>query len=233
MSMVRIEVGRRIRSFRKMRGYTLAQLSGMVHRGISTLSKYETGEISVDIETLYDLAEALQVRVEDLLYCPPGREPRGIEESPTPAFFSGLTRFYSYFFDGRTNSLIRCAFDLQSPDTGEVMMYMNFRDYEFCQKCENTYRGTIEHYNAITNILLTNRDTPMEKARVQILASYLDSETKWGLWTGLSSRPMMPVAAKMLFSKNRITENSDLISELRISKADIRLLKLYNMLSVT
>ena len=73
----------------------------------------------------------------------------------------------------------------------------------------------------------------MEKASVQILASYLDSDTKWGLFNGFSSRPMMPIAAKMLLSKKPLEENAELIRQLKISKNDIRLLKLYNMLPVT
>lgn len=91
----------------------------------------------------------------------------------------------------------------------------------------------IEHYDALTRISLVNKDTPMEKANVQILASYLDSDTKWGLFNGFSSRPMMPIAIKMLFSKTPLKEDSTLIHQLKVSKDDIRLLKLYNMLSVT
>lgn len=63
--------------------------------------------------------------------------------------------------------------------------------------------------------------------------SYLDSDTKWGLFNGFSSRPMMPIAIKMLLSKTRLKEDEELIRQLKISKEDVRLLKLYNMLSVT
>ena len=90
----------------------------------------------------------------------------------------------------------------------------------------------MEHFDALTNIILTNQDSPMEKASVQILASYLDNDTKYGLFNGFSSRPMMPVAAKMLFSKKKLKEDQNLIQLLKISKEDIRLLKLYNMMSV-
>ena len=113
------------------------------------------------------------------------------------------------------------------------MMYMNFRDYDNYQKCENTYFGYIEHYDAVTNIQLSNMDMPMEKASIKIMASSLNHETKWGLFCGFSSRPMMPVAVKMLFSKERLEESKGLTTQLKVSKEDIRLLKLYNMLPVT
>ena len=110
---------------------------------------------------------------------------------------------------------------------------MNFKDYETYQNCENTYWGYMEHFDALTNIILTNQDSPMEKASIQILAPYLDTDTKWGLFNGFSSRPMMPIATKILISKKRLAEDDNLINSLKISKEDIRLLKLYNMMSVT
>ncbi len=235
MSKVGCEIGKRIRGFRKIRKLTLAQLAQILQKSQSTIAKYETGEISVDVQTLYSIADALQIHVEQLLYTPPDRVQMGIGSSH-PAFFKGLSQFYSYLFDGRSNRLIRCVFDVlsQAEDNRyKIMMYMNFKDYNTYQHCENTYWGYIEHYDALTNIILTNQDTPMEKARVQILASYLDSDTKWGLFNGFSSRPMMPIAVKMLFSKKRLAEDAELIRQLKVSREDIRLLKLYNMLSVT
>ena len=107
---------------------------------------------------------------------------------------------------------------------------MNYKDFQNYQNCENTYYGYIEHYDAMTHITLTNQDTPMEKASVQVLASYLDCDTKWGLFNGFSSRPMMPIAIKMLLSKTRLKEDEDLIRLLKVSREDVRLLKLYNML---
>ena len=112
-------------------------------------------------------------------------------------------------------------------------MYMNYTDGKNYQNCENTYYGTMEHYDAMTQISLVNQDTPMEKASVQILASYLDSDTKWGLFNGFSSRPMMPIASKMLLSKTKLKEDKELLKRLKISKEDIRLMKLYNMMAVT
>ena len=234
MSEISMQVGERIRSFRKGRKITLEELSSRIHKCKSTISKYENGEIAVDIETLYEIADALGVHVEQLLWCPPQRADMAF--SGTPTFFNGVSQFFSYLYDGRSNSLIRCVFDVLSrseTDQYRIMMYMNFRDYQCYQRCENTYWGYIEHYDAITNIQLTNQDMPMEKASAQILASSLNSDTKWGLFNGFSSRPMMPIAVKMLFSREPLPEDAKLIQSLKVSRDDIRLLKLYNMLSVT
>lgn len=234
MSKISMEIGHQIRIFRKKRNMTLDALAALICKSKSTVSKYEKGEIPVDIETLYEIANALQVHVEQLLYCPPRHTVLG-SGSNSPAFFTDCSQFYSYLFDGRNNQLIRCVFDVlsETEDSGyKIMMYMNFKDYEHYRLCENTYWGYIEHYDALTNIQLTNQDSPIEKASVQILASYLDTNTKWGLFNGFSSRPMMPIAIKMLFSRTRLVEDASLAQKLKVSREDIRLLKLYNMFAV-
>ena len=95
MAEISTQIGIRIRNFRKKRGMTLDALSDQIHKSKSTVSKYEKGEISVDIETLYEIADALDVHVEQLLYCPPRFSP-GSGRSSNPAFFQGASQFYSY-----------------------------------------------------------------------------------------------------------------------------------------
>lgn len=234
MSEITLGIGHNIRVYRKKRGITLDELSGMVCKSKSTLSKYEKGEISVDIETLYELADAFHIHVEQLLYL---REKRQDTETSAsnPAFFNGITQFYSYLYDGRNHALMRSVIDILSKteeNRYKIMMYMNYKDFSHYQNCETTYTGCIEHYDAVTNIVLINKDSSMERASAQILASYLESDIKWGLWNGLSSRPLMPIATKMLFTKKNLKGDEEIIRQLKISKEDIRLLRLYNMFPV-
>lgn len=228
------EIGHRIRSFRKSRHMTLEALAQILCKNKSTLSKYETGEIVLDIETIYEISRALGIHVEQLLYCTPDRVP--IQSSgPKPAFFSGLSQFYSYYYDGRVNRIVPAVFDvllLSEDNRYKIMVYMNFEEFSSYQNCETAYWGYMEHYDAITNITLTNQDSPIEKAYGQILATYMNTDVKWGLFTGLSAKPMMPVAIKMLFSKKRLSEDEKLMQMLRVTKEDIRLMKLYNMMTV-
>ena len=49
---------------------------------------------------------------------------------------------------------------------------------------------------------------------------------------GLSARPMMPVAIKMLFSKKRLPMDESLMRRLKVTKEDVRLMKHYNMMTV-
>lgn len=234
MSTISIEIGNKIRQFRQSRKMTLDELANVIHKSRATLSKYERGEISIDINTLYELADALHVRTEQLLYTPVS-EKHPQQREIVPAFFQDVDRFYCYYFDGRIGKLVRSAFDVFSRidvNQYKIAMYMNFKDLAHYQQAENTYWGYMEHFDALTLIELTNQSNPMEKASLQILASFLDADSKWGLWNGISSRPLMPVATKMLFTKRPLTEDAALVRELKISRDDIHRMKYYNMFSV-
>lgn len=62
------EVGSRIRYARKSRGMSMEELAQAIYKTRSAISKYENGQISVDIATLYDIANALKVSIYDLLH---------------------------------------------------------------------------------------------------------------------------------------------------------------------
>ena len=234
MSEISKEIGQNIRRTRKMRKITHQQLAQAIGKSQSAISKYESGEIAVDIDTLYAIANALQVHIETLLYFP-NTATSSSTLKECPAFFRNVKNLYGYVYDGRINRIGRRLFELHPEENGltKVMMYMNFEDYDHYQNCENTYKGYMEHFDAVTNITLQNRDVEMETAYIQILAPTLNAETKWALFTGLSTRPIMPIARKLLLSKNRLCENKELENQLKVSKEDIKQLKLYHMYSVT
>ena len=51
MTQVSEALGRKIREIRKNRRCTLEELGQAVHKSKATLSKYETGDIVIDVET--------------------------------------------------------------------------------------------------------------------------------------------------------------------------------------
>ncbi len=234
MTSISQEIGRNIHNYRKKQHMTQEQLASAISRSKTTLCKYENGTIVMDIETLYEIASALHVHVEELLYQPPVQT-ENTSMNRNTAFLAGLSQFYSYLYDGRTRKLIRCVFDITGDydeNRKNVRLYMNFSDYENYRQCETTYYGYLENFDTLTNIILTNQDSSMEKASAHILASYQNTDTKWGLFNGISSRPVMPISVKMLFSRTRLEENQELMEKLMVNKEDIRLLKLYNMMAV-
>lgn len=231
MSLITENTGKAIRTFRKKKHLTVQELADQLCKSKATVSKYESGKISLDLDTLADIAQALDVTVDQLLYIPAPPKPKAVQTMPT--FFKDLNRMYLYIYDGRDNHLNRIVIDVlpERNNTFPAIMYMNIKNYDEYQICENTYMGTISHYDALTTMEFQNQDTYIEKYIIRVLASFLDAPTKWAMGFGVSSRPLMPVATKMLISKKILPETDDLIKSLMISKEDIRRMKQYNMLS--
>lgn len=235
MDNINIEIGKKIKNFRKKKNLTIRELADLINKSKSTVCKYENGEIAIDIPTLYDISSALNVHVEQLLYIRPNISNISTNNSIN-AFFKNSSKFYAYMYDGRSNEIIRCVIDIiscEEDSSYKTMLYMNIKSYENYQDCENTYYGFTKHYDTLTSMLLQNQATPLEQISINILASFLDFYKIWGLMSGVSFRPFMPISLKMLFSKKPLEENDTLIKELKLSKEDIRLMKLFNMFCVT
>lgn len=66
MSNFTCYVGEQIRKYRKAGKMTLQDLADAIHKSRATVCKYENGDISVDIETLYEISQILQVSIPSL-----------------------------------------------------------------------------------------------------------------------------------------------------------------------
>lgn len=237
MSDYLIELGSILRNVRKLRGFTVQQLADKIQKSKSTLSKYERGEIAIDILTISEISQVLKISIDELLpkfsntssqHCQPSI-------ANVPSFFKNNTCFYSYYYDGRNKDII-CSTLLVKKDHDDnsisVHMYMNIKDINYPQACENTYYGLMTHHDIITRIDFINRDTSIEKATIAILSPFVENDERWGLWAGISTRPVMPASIKMLFTKTPQKIDNDLKKKLIITQEDYKLLKLYNMFTV-
>ena len=103
MSNFTCYVGEQIRKYRKAGKMTLQDLADAIHKSRATVCKYENGDISVDIETLYEISQILQVSMSQLTTglpetaSKPSNAPGKGQKSP----FFQAQRLYFYFYDGR------------------------------------------------------------------------------------------------------------------------------------
>ena len=61
MSRINEHIGGRIRMYRKARELTLQQLADLIHKSRASVSKYENGEITLDVETLSEIADVFRI----------------------------------------------------------------------------------------------------------------------------------------------------------------------------
>ena len=107
MSSINTHVGKMIRKYRKAANLTLQQLADAIHKSRATICKYENGDISMDIETLYEISQVLQVSVPQLTDI--GRLQAEADHSSAYAArkspFFQAKMLYFYFYDGRYNRM--------------------------------------------------------------------------------------------------------------------------------
>ena len=129
MSLVTENTGKAIRTFRKKNKLTVQELADRICKSKATVSKYESGKISLDLDTLFDIAQVLQVRLEQLLYMPPENVPT--ETVTVPNFFKNLNHMYIYMYDGRNNHLNRTIINVfpENQHIFPAIMYMNIKNY--------------------------------------------------------------------------------------------------------
>lgn len=230
MKEISVHVGQRIRLYRKMKNLTLETFAGMIHKSKATVSKYENGDISIDIETLFEIAKALQISAHQLIdYESGSAEDQGTDG----AYPLRKKRYYMYFYDGRRRRIIRNVIETRENglENGEVKanFYADLDDLSDFHKCRFLYHGTMRRFDTFINFDFENQNNRVERAFLYAMNSFSHGNLMTGLFCGLSTQPIIPVSFKFVLSPNRLEEDETLKEQLRISKNDIRQMRKMNM----
>ena len=234
MSSFSYHVGQRIKKYRKSRGYTIEEFSAMINKSKATLSKYENGTITIDIETLYDISNALNIDLKCFVdYQPPAFHTDTVLPK---SFYFNQSRAYMYYYDGRVRQLVRsllCFSPSPSGDSIDVMLYTGLASFDAPDRCQHLFTGEMKPYDTITHMVLTNQINEAEKMYICMLNPMQARTPAIGLLSGIGSTPFFaPIALKTLISKEPLEENEKLLNTIKLDKDDYHLLRYYNMMVV-
>ena len=234
MSSFSYFVGQRIKKYRKSRGYTIEEFSAIINKSKATLSKYENGAITIDVETLYEISKALDI---DLKHFVDYQSPVFSNNSQIPknAYFN-QSLAYMYYYDGRIRQIVRSLLHFsQSPgsETVEVTLFAGVSSFEDPDHCQHLFVGEMKSYDTITHMVLSNQINAAEKMYICMLNPLQNNAPAVGLLSGIGSTPFFaPIALKALVSKEPLGETDKLLSNIKLDKDDYHLLRYYNMLVV-
>ena len=234
MSAISQHVGQRIKKCRKGRGFTIEQFSKIINKSKATLSKYENGKITIDIDTLLDIADALEMEFVNLIdYRSPNIKPEAL---PANSYFNKHT-YYLYYFDGRTKKIVRALIHLtpsrEDASDIHVIMYHGLETFDAPDKCQYIFTGSMKPYDTITHMYLTNQTNMTERMYLCILNPMDAGSPAIGMLSGLGSNPFFaPISIKTLISKVLLEENEDFMNVLKLSKEDYHMVKYYNMMVI-
>lgn len=206
----------------------------MINKSKATISKYENGAISIDIQTLSEIADALEVDVANLIdYKSPNSKPAQL---PKNIYFN-RPRAYMYYYDGRSRKIVRSLMCISQNEadksTLSITMYHGLESFDTPDKCQHLFVGTLKPYDTITNIYLVNQINPMEQMYICVLNPTHMNSSAIGILSGLGSNPFFaPISIKALISKDILEEDEGFINVVRLSKEDVRMFKYYNMMVI-
>lgn len=236
MSNINIHVGKMIRKYRKAANMTLQQLADAIHKSRATICKYENGDISMDIETLYEISQILQVSVPQLtdLETVPTEidhlSAYAVRKSP---FFQAKT-LYFYFYDGRYNRMKDGVINIHEKE--EDGSYR--ATFSICsvsgngRSSESYYNGSVLYSDMLIRFSFVNQYNPLEEDLLYIFNPLEFRTHTDGLLCGISSADLMPCAFKCLVALEKQELNEELRKHLLFTKAELQRWKKLNMLLI-
>ncbi len=227
-------VGEKIKSFRKMKKYTLDDLAKKIFKSKSTLSKYENGEIIMDISTLNDISLALEIPIKYFLDY--NNNDLTLDLSGEKKLLIPINKYYIYYYDLRKKYYRSTDFIisvLEIDDSDNATLYFHIQDVKNYTNCNYIYSGQRLSEGNSRKLILVNS---MSKSDIMIInyLSYLkqSKEERKGSIISLSLGQFESYSTKCLISTKPLKLDDTLKEKLIFSKdiiSDMKKTNTYRM----
>jgi len=236
MNEINVHIGSRVRNYRRMKGLTLQQLADAIHKSRATVSKYETGEITLDIETLYDISSALDVDLNQLTdYRPQKSKPCVTVDYSGRSPFFHAERLYFYFYDGRYNRLKDGIIDVHknAENDGCFEASLSIRSVTPTGRVSEVYySGKVLYSDTLIRFSFVNQYNKLEEDLLYIFNPLELRDFTGGLLCGISSADLSPCAFKCLVTLTPQEATEDLKQHLLFTNKELKRWQKMNMLIV-
>ena len=239
MTQINEFIGSRVRNYRKMKKLTLQQLADAIHKSRATVSKYENGEITVDVQTLYEIASALDVNLAQLTDYHPEEEQ---DLSPAKLDFDGQSPYfkadqlYFYFYDGRYQRLKEAIIHIHKnivTEDGCCEAELAIRSSTPTgRSSEVYYTGTVLYSDMLIRFSFMNTCNKLEQDLLYIFNPLELRDYTEGLLCGISTADLMPCAFKCLVTLAPSDNYEELRQHLTLTQKELRRWQKLNMLVV-
>lgn len=234
--------GRQIKLYRKLQGITIQNLADRINKSRATVSKYENGDIVLDIQTLEEIAKALNVEIEQLV-CDPARRHKDLTEknqdtsnkliSHNPFYES--KRFYLYYYDGRYRRLKDGVIDISRIDSDEegykATLSLSLKT-DSLKTGTTYYDGRVIYSDMLIRFSFLNLYNNLEEDLLYIFNPIDCRDFTEGLLCGISSADLLPCAFKCIVSLEPMECDDVLKKRLMITKEELQRWQNINMMVV-
>lgn len=217
-------VGDNIRKFRLAQGMTMEDMAVQIYKSKSTISKYEKGSIAVDIKTLGEIANALNLEPAQLLMMPASSK-----QGPTQGQF--MEQEYMYSYDGKSKRIIKSVmehYQTNSDNEYAIQLFYDVSNKEHLGDCTALYKGTGKHFDFLENYSLENSRHPIEQVWISCISGLSHNHVQVGFLAGLLNASLLPAVRKIVLSTELMREE-ELLPYLIFTKEDIKTIKKRNV----
>lgn len=211
-------VAQRIRMYRTRQHMTIDTLARKLHVSPSTVSKYENAKLAITVSALFEIADALNVSVNQLTdYQKPGK-PKIIKTEES-SFFKRSNIFYMYQYFAIDKKIYPCVLEVQPnphEEYDDITLYYDIADEANYTDAQYIYKGTMDCHDFITNIYCKNPYNESDDLSICAKTTFSLRNTTTGLLIALSQSLRNPYAIKVIFSLNPLPMDEDLKKELMI-----------------
>lgn len=221
-SVFYLRIGSILRARRSAEHLTLDAISSKIHKGITTISKYETGTAAIPLDVLADYCGVLHIDMGMIL------KHVGKLCGLTPD--CDLEHLWLYWYDGARRKL--CAGVIEySRQTSSAILFRNIHDQNNLYDCQSLYYGRTYGTDHSFTCALRNTAQPHELFTVSIPTLSAEPSFKIGLAVTHNS-DYKNIAFKCLCSKTKLRGASQLIEKVLITKEEYRLIRDTNTFEV-
>lgn len=220
-------VGARIRFLRRQQGYTLTGFAEALSRGKSTVSKYERGEISIDIVTLSEIAQVLGVSLVSLVDT---TEPQDVERLFKPGEDEAaehMERYYLYFNSAHVGKPY-LSYNALFLGERTARIFAEIPDDENVYSYRSCYSGRVRRTDSFVRVMAVNPVHADDLAILEFRRTIKPVRAQIGFFCTLSIAGWFPMANKALISSVPLHDKEWIRRQLTITNADIREIKARN-----
>lgn len=214
-------VGERIRFYRKQQKMTLESIAVKMNKSKATISKYESGSIVMDIETLYEFADVFGVPIHCLME-DAYREP----QMPVQMPFSS-TVLYFYIYKGSGNREIVESYLRLAEMDGEcrITLYYGGVPDKLSKSCL-VYIGKSFSSDTTFSFMVTNYQNELDQMYFTASLPYINWDGYLvGFWVGLTFEGVTPICMKAVISETPIGDQETLNRLLAVNHAELSYFK--------
>ena len=237
-----VKIGQRIKNFRKARSLTQLDLADRIGKGKGVVSKYESGAVVMDMQTLAEIADALELPISALV-----ADNTPVDKTYSLSYTYFTTSDHLYVYNLRNNekknkvfitpSRIVLAPEETQADSFEkapikAYWYTKLGDIEDLSSADSVIPGMLETYESFSLFTFMNTKRHNFKTMMYVINFINDRTITEGLVLTIQTYPQSPVSIRNIVSTKPIKDEQWLIEQLTLNKEDLSLIKRWNGLPI-